>query len=155
MGIRVTSRPGYVDKSTEDFMEQPASEPAELPTHGFGLPPGITKAMAVAAGWNPGVGKGAFNPNDPVYATGGNPMGYSSGTGWNPGVPHSGMPVGYNTGGNPMGYSAGPGWGSPGNPHGGGWGGGLWGGGFGGVDGGGGDASSYGGNDNGQDGRNR
>ena len=89
--------------------------------------PGQGMVPGVGA-WSPGVGYGAFNPNAPVYSTGQ---------------------------GNPMGYGAGSGWGSPGNPHGGGWGGGLWGGGgFGGVEGGGGEAD-YSGGPSSEGGRNR
>lgn len=148
MGLRMS----YKDKSTEDFNEQPQQGFPNSPQDFE--PYGITKAMAVAAGWpgpglgaampptgtnipgqgavpgvwSPGAGYGAFNPNAPVYATGQ---------------------------GNPMGYGAGAGWSGPGNPHGGGWGGGLWGG-VGMAEGGSGNASGYsGGNNNGEDGRNR
>tara|TARA_R110002051_G_scaffold169364_1_gene239950 strand:+ start:346 stop:822 length:477 start_codon:yes stop_codon:yes gene_type:complete len=132
MGLRMA----YKDKSTEDFNERPQFSAEQQ--QGFSpeqFQPGITKAMAVAAGWpgpgagahafgtnrpgqgmvpgvgnwSPGVGNGAFNPNAPVYATGqGNPMGYGANSGWSgPGNPHSG---GWGLGvfGGPMGGSGSP-----------------------------------------------
>ena len=119
----------YRDRSTDDFNEQPQYSAEQGPPPG---PYGITKAMAIAAGW-PGPGLGAAMPPTGTNRPG---QGTVPGAGWNPGVPHSGYPQSYNTGGyyaNPMGYGAGGFWGADNTGgqvglSGGGWGGGLWGG---------------------------